>query len=301
MPLLSTYELDDLLSESTNSVVYRAHQPGDPRSFVLTLLPDLFPTPDQLSRFKREYELCASLAVPQVVRSLALEYAQQRWFMVFEDIGGESLARLRLAGHLSIPAFLDLAIQITAALQQLHRQHIIHKDLNPSNIIFNPTSAVLQLIDFGLATRIARHETGLRAPDRLDGTLAYLAPEQTGRMNRQLDYRSDFYSLGATFYELLTGRPPFQAANALELVHCHLALAPQPPHELNPRIPPVLSAMLLKLLAKNADERYQSSAGLLVDLEECRRQWQAGSAMASFPIGEHDRAEQLQLPQKLYG
>jgi len=183
----------------------------------------------------------------------------------------------------------------------LHQRYLIHKDINPSNIILNTTTKQIKLIDFGISTVLSRENTTFRNPNLLEGTLAYLSPEQTGRMNRCIDYRSDFYSLGVTFYELLTGQLPFPMQDALEVVHCHIAKQAVSPHSLKPEIPQQISEIVLKLMAKNAEDRYQSAYGLKSDLETCLRQWETTEQIASFPVGQSDVSDRFEIPQTLYG
>jgi predicted ATPase/GAF domain-containing protein len=179
--------------------------------------------------------------------------------------------------------------------------NIIHKDINPSNIIIQPETGKIKIIDFGISTVFNRETLTLKNPNVLEGTLAYISPEQTGRMNRSLDYRTDFYSLGVTFYELLTGQLPFITSDSLELVHCHIAKQPIPPSEINLEIPSVLSAIVLKLMAKTAEERYQSAFGIQADLAECLRQLETEGRISDFPLGRQDISDYFQIPQKLYG
>ncbi len=186
-------------------------------------------------------------------------------------------------------------------MDYVHQQQIIHKDINPSNLVLNPNTQELKLIDFGISTQLSRENPTFRNPNLLEGTLLYIAPEQTGRMNRSVDYRSDFYSLGATFYELLTGRVPFPSDDPLALVHSHIAQQPIPPHQINPEIPEAISHIILKLMSKNAEDRYQSAYGLKRDLEECLRQWQTTEQIQPFPLATQDSSARFQLPQKLYG
>ena len=218
-----------------------------------------------------------------------------------EDFGGQSLDRLIQTRQFTLTEFLSLAIEVIDILGQLHQQHVIHKDINPSNIVLNWTTTQIKLIDFGISTALTRENPTFRNPNFLEGTLAYISPEQTGRMNRDIDYRTDFYSLGVTFYELLTGQLPFPTQDALELVHCHLARQPTPVHEHKPDIPPVLSEIVLKLMSKNAEDRYQSAHGLKADLEQCLQQWQAKGQIDPFPLAQHDISDRFQIPQKLYG
>jgi len=186
---------------------------------------------------------------------------------------------------------------------ELHRQNIIHKDINPSNILWNPNTQQIKLSDFGISTRWPRENRTLCHINSLEGTLAYMAPEQTGRMNRAMDYRTDFYSLGVTCYQMLTQKLPFETDEAMEMVHCHLAKMPIALHEINPNIPPIISNIVLKLMAKNAEDRYQSAFGLKADLEICRENLQRFKNLEGFrlELGQHDFADQFQIPQQLYG
>jgi len=295
------YQLTELLYESSNSHVYRGYQPAVQRPVVVKLLEGEYPSPEKIARFKREYEITHNLALSGVVKVFALENDQNHWAIILEDFGAESLVRLNLAGQLTLPGFLNLAIKVSDIVGQIHRQHIIHKDINPSNIIFNPQSGIVKIIDFGISTVLSRENTTFHNPAILEGTLAYISPEQTGRMNRAIDYRTDFYSLGVTFYELLTEQLPFTTKDPLELVHCHIAQLPAPPHVLKPYLPRLLSELILKLMAKNAEARYQSAYGLKADLEECLRRWQVSGDIEPFPLGQHDIVDQFQIPQKLYG
>ncbi len=177
----------------------------------------------------------------------------------------------------------------------------MHKDINPSNIVLNPATGQVKLIDFGISTVLSRETPAFRNANVLEGTLAYISPEQTGRMNRDLDYRTDFYSFGVTLYELLTGLLPFPSTDALELVHSHIARLPPPPHVIRSDLPLAVSAIVLKLLAKNAEDRYQSAYGIVADLAECLRQWRASGSIAPFLLGRHDSSDKFQIPQKLYG
>ncbi|HFQ92962.1 MAG TPA: GAF domain-containing protein, partial [Anaerolineae bacterium] len=252
-------------------------------------------------RFQREYEITRSLSGDDLIRAYDLVEYENSPAIVLEDFGGDDLLAHLQGKALPAAEFLPLAVQISRQLAGIHSQHLMHKDINPANIVWNRESGVVKIIDFGLATTLSREKPEIRSPNVLEGTLLYISPEQTGRMNRAMDYRSDFYSLGVTFYQMLTGRLPFTADNALALVHAHMARQPIPPAELNPAIPSVLSDIVLRLMAKNAEDRYQSAAGLQADLERCRREWQAAAVIPSFPLAQQDVNARFQLPQKLYG
>jgi serine/threonine protein kinase len=255
-----SYHLDALLYDSSITAVYHARRASDQQPVVLKVL--RASAPERLAAFKREYNLLRTLNLPGVVRAYGLEHEADAWIMVLEDFGGESLARLQLAGRLAIADFLQLALAVTESLQQVHQQHVMHKHVTPGNIVLNPATGAIKLIDFGLASMLSREMIPFRNSSVLEGTLAYLAPEQTGRMHCAMDERADLYALGVTFYELLTGHVPFTQADPLELLHAHLALTPTPPHAVNAAVPLMLSAIVLRLLAKNAADRYQSARGL---------------------------------------
>ncbi len=201
----------------------------------------------------------------------------------------------------SLSEFLNIAIQTAEILGQIHAANIIHKDINPANIIFNQKTGEIQIIDFGISTLLTRENPKIKNPHILEGTLAYISPEQTGRMNRFLDYRTDFYSLGITFYELLANQLPFDTTDAMELVHSHIAKQPLPIPQINPEIPAAVSAIVMKLLEKNAENRYQSAWGIQTDLHECLRQLQTTGTILEFPLATADISDRFQIPQKLYG
>jgi PAS domain S-box-containing protein len=303
MITIENYTITQQIHESQHTRVYRGRQQDNRLPVILKFLNEEYPPPATIARFQQEYETLRMLDLAGVVRVYELLPHHNSLTMILEDFGGEALGQLLRTngGRLPLDKFFPLACQIAESLGAVHQRHIIHKDINPFNIVFNPASGQLKIIDFGISTVLSRETRTFHNPNVLEGTLAYLSPEQTGRMNRTLDYRTDFYSLGATFYELLTGRVPFLADDPLELLHAHIAGRPRPPHELNRDVPPVLSDIILKLLAKNAEDRYQSAYGLKADLEECWQQWNETGRIKPFPLGRSDLSDRFQLPHKLYG
>ncbi|HEY9853947.1 MAG TPA: AAA family ATPase [Leptolyngbyaceae cyanobacterium] len=287
--------------ESTNSLVYRGVRELDNQPIILKILKQEYPSLTSLIRYKQEYEITRNLNLSGVIKVYGLEKYQASLVMILEDFGAESLKKIINEQTCNLNTFLEMAIKITKILGEIHAANVIHKDLNPSNIVLNHQTQEVKIIDFGIATVLSRETPTIKNPNVLEGTLAYMSPEQTGRMNRSLDYRTDFYSLGVTFYELLTHQLPFPSNDAMELVHCHIAKQPIPPHEINPKIPVAISDIVTKLLAKTAEERYQSAWGIQVDLEECLTQLQAKGKVASFTLGQQDISDKFQIPQKLYG
>ncbi len=297
MSFIQGYQVRERLYESKNSLVLRAVRDDDGLPVVIKILKNDYPTAAELARYRREFEITRSLDIAGVIRSHEMRRHEKTLLMVFEDFGGMSVASLLRDRRLSTAEFLDTAIQIATALGQVHHAHIIHKDINPSNLVINPGTGEVKIIDFGISTRFSTERPALASPEVLEGTLAYMSPEQTGRMNRSLDYRTDLYSLGATFYQMLTGSRPFDAEDEMELVHCQIAREPIPAHRRNPDVPLALSKIVSKLLAKKAEARYQGTAGLVADLETVR----AGGGLERFEPGRNDRSNRFQIPERLYG
>ncbi|WP_448267348.1 diguanylate cyclase domain-containing protein [Nostoc sp. DSM 114159] len=302
MITLSGYEGLIQIHDGDNSQVYRARRVKDGQSVILKILKADYPTSEQLRRYRQEYHLAYQLNLPQVIKAYALDKWQKTLVIIFEDFGGNALRQWlqQYPQGLSIDLFLLVALKIANALGQLHSQAVIHKDINPANIVLNPKTMAIKLIDLGISTQLSRENPSLQTPSALEGTLPYISPEQTGRMNRVLDYRTDFYSLGVTYYELLTGRLPFISNDPMELVHFHIAKMP-PALGNREEIPQVLSDIAIKLMAKNAEDRYQSAWGLKADLEECAVQWEKTGTIAVFPLARNDICDRFQIPQKLYG
>ncbi len=268
---LPGYNITTQIYESVNAAIYRGVYDKDETPVVIKLLSGEFPSPEQLARFRREYELIRKHTGEKIIQVHALEKYRNTLAIILEDFGGEAIA-IHLSDkikELSLQAKLSLAIHMTEALAQVHSNHIIHKDINLSNFVWNPETDRLKVIDFGISTELSRETEGIKNPDILEGTLSYISPEQTGRMNKSLDYRTDYYSLGVSFYHLFTGRLPFYSDDTMEMVHSHIAKTPLSPNKLHPEIPEAVSDIVMKLLSKSPEDRYQSSAGLKKDLLHC--------------------------------
>lgn len=306
MTLIRDITVKTKIYESANSLVYRGVLKSDKTAVILKVLKQDYPTRAEITRYKQEYEIIRSFNLEGVIKAYSQQNDQRTLAIVLEDFGGESLHKWMKElpsayCPMTVPNFLHIAIKITEILSRIHADHIIHKDINPSNIVLNPETGILKIIDFGIATRLSLTNPTFKNLNVIEGTITHISPEQTGRMNRLLDYRTDFYSLGVTCYELLTGQLPFTTTDVLELVHCHIAKQPLPPHQVISQIPKAVSALVMKLMAKNAEERYQTARGLLADLEECRRQLETTGRIEEFPLGLNDISDKFQIPQKLYG
>jgi predicted ATPase/signal transduction histidine kinase/GAF domain-containing protein len=314
MNTIPNYTITSTVYEGTRTLVYRAVRNLDQQPVVIKVLRNEYPNFNELLQFRNQYTISKNLDFLGIIKSLELEPSANGYALVMEDFGGVSLSNYLKTSYLetssdrnfnhssiSLADFLPIAIQLTDILHYLYQTRIIHKDIKPANILINPTTKQIKLTDFSIASLLPRETQEIQNANTLEGTLAYLSPEQTGRMNRGIDYRSDFYSLGVTFYSLLTGELPFQSNDPLEIVHCHLAQQAAPAQKINPAIPLVLSAIVSKLMAKNAEDRYQSALGIKYDLELCLEQLKATGEVKSFKIGERDISDRFIIPEKLYG
>ncbi|MBD1842590.1 AAA family ATPase [Cyanobacteria bacterium FACHB-63] len=300
---IAGYTLLEVLHEGFTSYVYRAQRASnsnlEPTSVIIKTLKAEYPTIDELARLRHEYQILQDLEIEKVVKPLALESYRNGLALILTDFDGDSLAKAIAVGRFELNKFLQIAIHLASVLAQLHQQSIVHKDIKADNILVNEKTGEIRLIDFGISTRLPRENSP--TSNVLEGTLSYMSPEQTGRMNRSIDYRTDFYSLGVTFYEMLTGQLPFQAADTLEMIHCHIAKAPVLPHRVNSDIPEAVSDIVMKLLAKTAEDRYQSALGLKADLETCLEMLHSSGTISRFKVGEFDLFSQFLIPEKLYG
>ncbi|MEG4584348.1 AAA family ATPase [Microcoleus sp. MOSTC5] len=300
---IPNYQIVETVYSGSRTLVYRGIRTSDQLPAIIKLLKNDYPTFSELVQFRNQYTIAKNLNSPLIVQTYSLEPYRNSYALVMEDFGGVSLQEWAQNGKntFSLTEFLQIAIALCDTLDILYRDRIIHKDIKPSNILINPETKEVKLIDFSIASLLPRETQTLINPNVLEGTLAYISPEQTGRMNRGIDYRTDFYSLGFTFYELLTGELPFQSKEPMELVHCHIAKASPLVHEINSEIPYVLSEIVTKLMAKNAEGRYQSALGLKFDLEKCLTQLLETGNIENFEIAQRDLCDRFLIPDKLYG
>jgi predicted ATPase len=299
MTELPGYVLETLW-EDAEFVLSRGVRAGELSPLLVVAPASAQPAPGSFTRLEHAYALRDELGPAWAARPLRLVRHRGRPMLLLEDPGGEPLARL-LGQPWEIPSFLRVAIGLASALARLHERGLIHKDVKPAHLLVNAATGAVWLIGFGIASRLPREHQAPEPPEVIAGTLAYMAPEQTGRMNRSVDSWSDLYALGVTCYEMLTGALPFTAADPMGWVHCHIARQPTPPSERADGIPGPLSAIVMKLLAKTAEERYQTAAGVAADLRRCRAEWEGHGRIAPFPLGTQDVPDRLLIPEKLYG
>ncbi|UZD65490.1 diguanylate cyclase [Marinobacter sp. AN1] len=297
----SGYRFVEKITEGGNTRIYRALRASDGESVVIKTLKPEQATRESIALLQHEHEILRDVKGSYLIQAHELTRIGDLPALVLEDIGGQSLDRITAHRRINLKACVGIATAIATALKHLHARSITHKDINPANILVNSKSRAIRLIDFGIATHQQREQANLKHPTTVPGTPGYMSPEQTGRMNRAVDYRSDFYSLGATLYELVTGRPMFSAEEPIEWFHCHIARTPVAPADLDSSVPRVLSDLIMKLLAKTAEQRYQSAGGLLYDLQLCYRQINANASIDPFPLGRHDVPDHFRIPQRLYG
>jgi PAS domain S-box-containing protein len=292
-----------VLSQENEILLRRIRRQGtdtDPSTSITVLAASERVTPNSLNRLTREFELKEYLDPDWALRPLELAQEHGQTILIFEDPGGELLSRL-LDAPMGVESFLRLAIDITAAISKMHQRGLVHKDIKPANILVNSRDGAIRLTGFGIASRVPRERQAPGPPQFIAGTLAYMAPEQTGRMNRSTDSRSDLYALGITFFQMLTGSLPFDAVDAMEWIHCHIARRPAVPTSRVPGVPLGISAIIARLLAKAAEDRYQTAVGLEQDLKRCLAAWKTLHRIDPFPLGEHDIPGRLLIPEKLYG
>ena len=297
------YRITEQLYAGSRTLVYRGVRESDRTPVVIKMLRNEYPNFSELVHFRNQYIIAKNLNLPSIVKPFDLAHYKNAYALIMEDFGGVSLSTyLKVATDQNQPhksgyleSFLNKALQLAEILHYLYQNRVIHKDIKSANILIHPETKQVKLIDFSIASLLPRETQEIHNPNVLEGTLAYISPEQTGRMNRGVDYRTDFYSLGVTLYELLTGKLPFECDDPMELIHCHIAK--QPPSINTEEIPQVVSDIVMKLMAKNAEKRYQSALGLKHDLERCLQQCQETGNIETFELGTRDVCDRFLIPE----
>ena len=300
-PEIPGYSLEEVIFESGRTRLWRGRRQSDGLSVLIKGAASPRQSAQELAEIRHEHEMTRALEINGVLRSEELVRCENGWALILENTGGLPLRKLMDAARLDLPDSLKVAVSLTGALKEVHQQGILHKMINPLNIFADPASGTVKLTGFGLATRLPRENPNTLSPQLSGEILPYISPEQTGRMNRMLDYRSDFYSLGATLYELFSGRLPFGSREPMEIIHAHIARQPVPPDKMAPHLPKTLSGMVMKLMAKRAEARYQSHSGLTADLLACLEQLENQENLSDFPPGRQDIPKELQIAPGLYG
>jgi len=297
------YTVQEALHVGRHTTIYRGNSISDNEKVVLKTPSQSYPGLTETAILTKEHDILSKLNIPGVNKALAFINYKNRPVIILEDFNGIPLDDYikGFGGQPVIEKFLKIAIKITDILNRVHACHIIHKDINPHNILINKETEEIRLIDFGMCTMLSVERPFALNPNVLEGTLRYMSPEQTGRMNRSVDYRTDLYSLGITLYQILTGEVPFNSDDPVELVYCHIAKSIPAPHVANPLIPEMLSDIIIKLTAKTAEERYQSASGLKYDLEQCLHYFEETNAIPSFQPGQRDMYSRFRIPERLYG
>ena len=299
--MLSKYTIQETIAQTATTLLYRGIRKSDGQSVLIKRLQSEIPNLREIKRLQHEYEISQNLDCAGIVKAYRLEPDGNSLALILEDFGGVPLSTSLATHEITLEAFFTLSSHLADTLSQLHALPIIHKDIQPSHIIINPETQEVKLTYFEIALSLPFEYPFLENHHVIAGTLAYMSPEQTGRMNHYLDHRSDLYSLGVTFYQILTGQLPFTSTDPLALIHSHLAEIPPSPHDICPSIPFGMSDLILKLLAKRPEDRYQTAEGLKHDLDHCAQQYQQQGTVTSFILGQRDRASSLILSQKLYG
>ncbi|MBN2533860.1 MAG: AAA family ATPase [Spirochaetales bacterium] len=301
MDRIGEYKIIEKIDETKGSLIYRAKKESEQNSVIVKVLKAEYPSNSEIARFKQEYEIIKSIDHEGIIKTYEIITIDNSFAIILEDFNGVPLKEYINKGNVNIVFFLDVAIKLSETLAVLHSRNIIHKDIKPNNILINKKTREVKITDFGISTVLTKENQEIYNPHVIQGTLIYMAPEQTGRMNRTIDYRADLYSLGITLYHFITGTVPFKSDDPLEIIHSHIAREPEPPHAVNAAIPLPISNIIVKLLLKTPEQRYQNGYGLMEDLAACRDQFKKSGAIKNFELGKKDIPVKYLIPQVILG
>jgi predicted ATPase/signal transduction histidine kinase len=301
MKSILDYTISEVVARDGKMIIYRGVRERDCQTFLLKMFQAESPNSGEIAQLQHEYQMTKELNIPGIIAPWELKICDRNLVLIYQNFPGQPLKQYLLTREITVEEFLKIAIQISKILHEIHDREIIHKNLTPQSIWIEPTTGKVKITDFSLTSPLSEED---RVPNPLESfkeKLFYISPEQTGRMNRAIDYRTDFYSLGIVFYQMLAGSLPFQTTDPMQLIHCHIAKKPVSLHQLNAKIPLAISNIVDKLLCKTAEERYQSSYGIELDLENCLTQWENQGKIEPFIIASQDISRKLRISQKLYG
>lgn len=302
MERFGNYILQEEVQETRNSIIYRGHKENEVQPLIVKLLKTVNPTSSKIARFRQEYELIKGCDIKGVVKTFDVIDYEKGFAIVLEDFEGVSIkSLLDKKEKFDIKSFLKISSNVAETLGNIHARGIIHGAIKPHNILIHPKTGQVKITGFGISAILTNENDEIYNPDFITGTLAYMSPEQTRRMNRTVDYRTDFYSFGISLYEMLTGTLPFKSHDPMKLIHSHIAILPDSPVRLDSGIPVVLSDIIMKLMAKNQEERYQNGFGLEADFKECLKQLEQKKMISPFELARHDISNRFIIPQKLFG
>lgn len=301
MLYLEGYRLENLLYKGYDSSIYSGLRLDDDKQVIFKIHTSDFPSESQISRFQNEFNLGRRCSCLNVIDYYTFLMYEKRALIIKENFGGSALSRIIAHKRLSMAEVFSIALGLARGIEVIHSKQIIHKDINPNNILYNEATGEVKIIDFGISSELTSELPDTVNPGKLEGTLAYISPEQTGRMNRSVDCRTDFYSLGVTLYQLVTRELPFDSDDPMALVHAHIAREPEAPAKKVRTIPGVFSDLIMKLMAKNAEDRYQSARGIVNDLQMCSQAYLKDGSVPDFSLAGYDLSETLKIPEKLYG
>lgn len=300
MQVFKNYKLLNCLFENDKLSIFKAQNIQTEESLLIKILKSPYPSRKEVENLEYEFKITSTIKISGIIKPIIIESLEHNKAIIMEGFDGITLHDY-FKNKKSLLQMLGVAIKITRIIQDIHNIDIIHRNINPYNFLINPDTGDVRITGFNIAAEIQKESKKPIYPESFEGNLSYISPEQTGRMNRSIDFRSDYYSFGIMLYELFTEQLPYKSSDALELIHNHIAKQPPFPHQINLDLPITISQIIMRLIAKNAEDRYQSIIGLMSDLEECYKQLDSGGFISPFQIGMNDKMDAFVIPEKIYG